>query len=96
MLAPMIPLTFVVGYQADLAHGNKMDRIRGWYYYLYKTLWRLEMQKLVVKKVDVVFFKKIKLFLPSRPGRGEINSATSLFAVQTLLIKFTGLKFGKS
>ena len=30
MLAPMIPLTFVVGYQADLAHGNKMDRIRGW------------------------------------------------------------------
>ncbi|KAK2179852.1 hypothetical protein NP493_469g01043 [Ridgeia piscesae] len=25
---PLIPFTFVVGYQADLAHGNKMERIR--------------------------------------------------------------------
>jgi len=29
---PLIPFTFVVGYQADLAHGNKMERIRGWCY----------------------------------------------------------------
>ena len=29
MIAPLIPLTFVVGYQADLAWGNKMERVIG-------------------------------------------------------------------
>jgi len=28
MMAPLLPLTFVVGYQADLAYGNKINRIR--------------------------------------------------------------------
>lgn len=27
-LAPMLPLTFLVGYQADLAYGTKLNRIR--------------------------------------------------------------------
>ena len=31
-LFPFFPLTFIVGYQADLAYGTKIDRIRG-------TLW---------------------------------------------------------
>lgn len=31
VIAPMIPLTFVVGYQADLAWGNKMERVIGRY-----------------------------------------------------------------
>jgi hypothetical protein len=26
---PLVPLTFVLGYQADLAYGNKIHRIRG-------------------------------------------------------------------
>ena len=26
-LAPLLPLTFIVGYQIDMAFGNKMDRI---------------------------------------------------------------------
>ncbi len=29
VFGPMIPLTFMVGYQADLAVGNKMERILG-------------------------------------------------------------------
>ena len=29
MIAPLIPLSFFVGYQADLAWGNKMERIIG-------------------------------------------------------------------
>lgn len=29
LLAPMVPLTFLVGYQADMAWGNKMERIVG-------------------------------------------------------------------
>jgi len=28
VIAPLLPLTFVVGYQADLAYGSKMDRIK--------------------------------------------------------------------
>ena len=28
-LVPLLPLTFVVGYQADMALGNKMERILG-------------------------------------------------------------------
>ena len=27
VISPLIPLTFVVGYQADMAMGNKMERI---------------------------------------------------------------------
>lgn len=27
MIAPLVPLTFLVGYQADMAMGNKMERI---------------------------------------------------------------------
>ncbi len=27
-LAPLLPLTFIVGYQADLAYGSKMNRIK--------------------------------------------------------------------
>lgn len=27
MLGPLVPLTFLVGYQADMALGDKMDRI---------------------------------------------------------------------
>lgn len=30
-IAPLVPLSFVVGYQADLAIGNKMERILGIY-----------------------------------------------------------------
>lgn len=29
MLVPLIPLSFVLGYQYDMAKGNKMDRIIG-------------------------------------------------------------------
>ncbi|XP_046405237.1 plasminogen receptor (KT) [Ischnura elegans] len=29
VLAPLLPLTFIVGYQADMAYGNKLHRIRG-------------------------------------------------------------------
>lgn len=29
MLLPLFPLTFVVGYNVDLAYGNKISRIRG-------------------------------------------------------------------
>lgn len=29
ILVPLLPLTFVFGYQADLAYGNKIHRIRG-------------------------------------------------------------------
>ena len=29
VIAPLIPLTFVVGYQADMAWGNKMERVIG-------------------------------------------------------------------
>jgi hypothetical protein len=29
VIAPLIPLSFVVGYQADLAWGNKMERVIG-------------------------------------------------------------------
>ena len=28
-MAPLVPLTFVVAYQADLAYGNKMERVIG-------------------------------------------------------------------
>lgn len=28
-VAPLLPLTFLVGYQADLAYGNKLNRIKG-------------------------------------------------------------------
>merc|ERR1719507_2740769 len=28
VIAPLLPLTFVVGYQADLAYGSKLDRIK--------------------------------------------------------------------
>ena len=28
MMAPLLPLTFVVGYQADLAYGTKVNRIK--------------------------------------------------------------------
>lgn len=28
LLTPLLPLTFIVGYQADLAHGNKTARIK--------------------------------------------------------------------
>lgn len=28
ILAPLLPLTFVVGYQADMAYGTKMNRIK--------------------------------------------------------------------
>jgi len=27
-LVPLLPLTFIVGYQADMAYGNKMNRIK--------------------------------------------------------------------
>ena len=27
ILAPLLPLSFIVGYQADMAAGNKMERI---------------------------------------------------------------------
>ena len=27
-IAPLLPLTFVVGYQADMAYGSKVNRIR--------------------------------------------------------------------
>jgi hypothetical protein len=27
ILGPLVPLTFVVAYQADLAYGNKMERV---------------------------------------------------------------------
>lgn len=29
LLVPLLPLTFIFGYQADLAYGNKIQRIRG-------------------------------------------------------------------
>ena len=29
ILVPLVPLSFVVGYQADLAYGNKMERVLG-------------------------------------------------------------------
>ena len=29
VVAPLLPLTFIVGYQADLAYGSKMNRIKG-------------------------------------------------------------------
>lgn len=29
MLVPLLPLTFIAGYQADLAWGNKMERVLG-------------------------------------------------------------------
>ncbi|XP_071438981.1 plasminogen receptor (KT) [Hetaerina americana] len=29
VLAPLLPLSFIVGYQADMAYGNKLHRIRG-------------------------------------------------------------------
>lgn len=29
VLAPLVPLSFVVAYQADLAYGNKMERVLG-------------------------------------------------------------------
>ena len=29
VLVPFLPLTFIVGYQAHLAYGNKIQRIRG-------------------------------------------------------------------
>lgn len=28
-IGPLVPLTFVLLYQADMAYGNKIDRIRG-------------------------------------------------------------------
>lgn len=28
MLVPLLPLTFLVGYQADLAYGTKLNRIK--------------------------------------------------------------------
>lgn len=30
VLVPLLPLTFVLGYQTDLAYGNKLHRIKGW------------------------------------------------------------------
>lgn len=35
VIAPFLPLSFIVGYQADYAYGNKIDRIRGALYYNY-------------------------------------------------------------
>lgn len=29
ILVPLVPLTFLLGYQIDLAYGNKLHRIRG-------------------------------------------------------------------
>ena len=29
VLVPLLPLTFVLGYQVDLAYGSKLNRIRG-------------------------------------------------------------------
>ena len=29
VLVPFLPLTFVLGYQVDLAYGSKLNRIRG-------------------------------------------------------------------
>lgn len=29
ILVPLVPLTFILGYQTDLAYGNKLHRIRG-------------------------------------------------------------------
>lgn len=29
MFTPLIPLSFIMAYQADLAYGNKLQRIRG-------------------------------------------------------------------
>ena len=31
VLVPMIPLTFVIGYQYDMTRGNKIERILGKY-----------------------------------------------------------------
>lgn len=31
-IGPLVPLSFVVGYQADLAYGNKMERVIGQFY----------------------------------------------------------------
>lgn len=31
-LVPMVPLSFVMGYYADLAYGSKIHRIKGMYY----------------------------------------------------------------
>jgi hypothetical protein len=28
MIAPLLPLTFILGYQYDLAYGSKMERMR--------------------------------------------------------------------
>ena len=29
IMGPLLPLTFILGYQYDLAYGSKMDRMRG-------------------------------------------------------------------
>ena len=44
-LAPLLPLTFIVGYQGDLAYGSKMDRIRG-----NKT--EIEKRRFIIISVD--------------------------------------------
>lgn len=31
MVAPLLPLTFILGYQYDLAYGEKMERMRSKY-----------------------------------------------------------------
>ena len=33
VLVPMLPLTFILGYQIDMAYGNKLHRIKGVLYY---------------------------------------------------------------
>lgn len=34
MVAPLLPLTFILGYQYDLAYGEKMERMRSKYIFL--------------------------------------------------------------
>ena len=56
MLAPIFPLSFVWGYQYDMAVGNKMDRVRS-------------NTKLIQQKLYKIYFKFCFLLLQLMPTR---------------------------
>lgn len=67
ILAPFLPLTFVFGYQIDLAYGSKIGRIRG------------EMETMCYHRVfSFYWFRTCVLCRHGRRHHGERNGVTCI------------------
>lgn len=64
MVAPLLPLTFILGYQYDLAYGEKMERMRSKYNlnksHITVYLVKLHHSKKILDKQH--FHRNLKLF----------------------------------